>query len=205
MTFRTDCPLGCSVLRWSRHADSSTIKRLMGLIDWLQSTSMNRWTSATQSKMPASGVSVRPFSPLVTMLPTSLRPGTPQTIEKSPNISTWYGRWMGRSPTPRQVCVVPLTRRRLKPREYGFDCLPLIRLFRISGRTRVDSGDGAKKERPRRSFGPARPESSTWGSKPALLDEYPLGGITCPYRPCHPCRRPGRHVHAHLPSAIRQS
>jgi hypothetical protein len=37
------------------------IKRFTGLIDWLQSTSMNRWTSATQSKMHASGVSVKPF------------------------------------------------------------------------------------------------------------------------------------------------
>jgi hypothetical protein len=38
----------------------------------------------------------------------------------------------------------------------------------------------------------------------SLSTAYPVRGITCPYRPCHPCRRPGRHVHARLPSAIRR-
>ncbi len=56
-------------------------------------------------------------------------------------------------------------------------------------------------------------ESDSYAGTKKRADRSPLsfdritleGVITCPYHPCHPCRRPGRHAHALLPSATRQS
>lgn len=49
------------------------------------------------------------------------------------------------------------------------------------------------------------PKPALFGSDIARGRSARNGGITYPYRPCHPCHRPGRHVHALRLSAPQRS